>query len=42
MVNLFDRSFASSVVNSALATNIFDVPFVKRKNSTISFVDGQP
>ena len=25
---LFDRSFASSVVNSTLACNIFDVPFV--------------
>ncbi|KAL0292197.1 UNVERIFIED_CONTAM: putative mitochondrial protein [Sesamum radiatum] len=28
---LFDRSFASSMVNSALATNVFLVPFVKRK-----------
>lgn len=28
---LFDRSFASSIVNSALAWNIFDIPFVKRK-----------
>ena len=25
---LFDRSFASSVVNSALATNVFKIPFV--------------
>lgn len=25
----FDRSFASSVVNSTLACNIFEVPFVK-------------
>lgn len=39
---LFDRSFASSVVNSALATNIFEVPFVKRANSTVCFVSGQP
>lgn len=39
---LFDRSFASSVVNSALAKNIFEVPFVKRRNSTVSFVTGQP
>jgi hypothetical protein len=38
----FDRSFASAVVNSALAYNIFDVPFVKRRPSTISFVAGQP
>jgi hypothetical protein len=29
----FDRSFASSVVNSALASNVFEVPFVKRKAS---------
>lgn len=28
---LFDRSFASSVVNSAFACNIFEVPFVKLK-----------
>ncbi|KAI9070792.1 hypothetical protein K1719_047240 [Acacia pycnantha] len=34
-------SFASSVVNSALATNLFEVPFVKR-HSTVSFVAGQP
>lgn len=27
---LFDRSFASSVVNSTLATNLFIVPFVRR------------
>jgi len=27
----FDRSFASAVVNSALAMNAFVVPFVKRK-----------
>ena len=39
---LFDRSFASSVVNSTLACNIFEVPFVRRKPSTVSFVAGQP
>lgn len=38
----FDRSFASSVVNSALASNVFEVPFVKRKASQVSFVAGQP
>lgn len=38
---LFDRSFASSV-RSALALNLFEVPFVKRANSTVSFVCGQP
>ncbi|WJZ97197.1 hypothetical protein VitviT2T_015821 [Vitis vinifera] len=42
MCYLFDRSFASSVVNSALAWNIFEIPFVKRKFSHISFVAGQP
>jgi len=25
---LFDRSFASSVVNTTLGTNVFEVPFV--------------
>lgn len=39
---LFDRSFASAVVNSALACNIFYIPFVKRKFSQICFVAGQP
>lgn len=39
---LFDRSFASAVVNSALATNIFQVPFVKKKHSAVCFVAGQP
>ncbi|OMP11007.1 RNA-dependent RNA polymerase, mitoviral [Corchorus olitorius] len=39
---LFDRSFASSMVNSALATNVFLVPFVKRKWSEVCFVAGQP
>lgn len=39
---LFDRSFASAVVNSCLATNIFQVPFVKRKLSSVCFVAGQP
>lgn len=42
MVVCFDRSFASSVVNSTLAMNTFEVPFVKRKNSLVSFVAGQP
>lgn len=42
MSTFFDRSFASSVVNSALATHIFDVLFVKRKRSSVSFVAGQP
>ena len=41
MQHLFDRSFASSV-RSALALNIFEVPFVKRANSAVSFVCGQP
>ena len=41
---LFDRSFASSVVNSAFACNIFEVPFVKlkRRFSQVCFVAGQP
>lgn len=40
---LFDRSFASAAVNSALATNIFQVPFVKNKWSSVSFfIAGQP
>lgn len=39
---LFDRSFASAVVNSCLATNIFQVPFVKRKHAAVCFVAGQP
>jgi hypothetical protein len=39
---LFDRSFASATVNSALEKNIFLVPFVKRKWSQVSFVAGQP
>ena len=42
MCVLFDRSFASSVVHSALAWNIFEVPFVKRRFSQVSFVAGQP
>lgn len=32
----FDRSFASAVVNSALAFNIFEVPFVRGKPSYVS------
>ncbi|XP_061368164.1 uncharacterized mitochondrial protein AtMg01410 [Gastrolobium bilobum] len=39
---LFDRSFASSVVNTTLGTNVFEVPFVKRALSQVSFVTGQP
>ncbi|KAL0304657.1 UNVERIFIED_CONTAM: putative mitochondrial protein, partial [Sesamum angustifolium] len=40
--NLFDRSFASAVVNSALACNIFEVPFSRRRQSSVSFVTGSP
>lgn len=39
---LFDRSFASSLVNSALATNVFLLPFVKLKWSQVCFVAGLP
>lgn len=38
---LFGLSFSSAVVNSTLATNIFDVPFVKQR-SEVAFVAGQP
>lgn len=38
----FDRSFASAVVNSTLAYNIFEVPFVRKKHSQVCFVAGQP
>lgn len=38
---LFDRSFASSVVNSTLGRNFFDVTFLKKKRS-VAFVAGQP
>nr|DAC76753.1 TPA_inf: RNA-dependent RNA polymerase [Beta vulgaris mitovirus 1] len=38
----FDRGFASAVVNSALATNIFQVPFTRRRHSSVCFVAGQP
>ncbi|KAL4371116.1 hypothetical protein AHAS_Ahas06G0133600 [Arachis hypogaea] len=38
---LFGRSLASSAVNSALATNIFQVAFVK-KRTLVSFIAGQP
>ena len=41
MSTFFDRSFASAVVNSTLACNIFEIPFVKRW-SQICFVGGQP
>lgn len=33
---LFDRSFASSVVNSTLGQNIFTVPFVRRPMALFS------
>lgn len=50
---LFGRAYASAVVNSALATNSFEVPFVKGRRanysghplgvkSCVSFVTGQP
>ncbi|KAI5676346.1 hypothetical protein M9H77_07296 [Catharanthus roseus] len=39
---LFDRSFASAVVNTTLAMNIFTVGFVKKKPSFVSFVTGLP
>ncbi len=42
MCHMFDRRFAPGVVNSALGANIFDVPFVKKKRSSVSFVTGQP
>lgn len=38
---LFDRSFASATVNSALAYNLFDVGFVTKKKA-VSFIAGQP
>lgn len=41
MQSLFDRSFASSLVNSTLGTNVFDIAFV-RKHRNICFVTGQP
>lgn len=37
---LFDRSFDSSLLNSALATNVFLLPFVKLKWSQVCFVAG--
>lgn len=40
--SFFDRSFSSAVVNSALATNTFEVPFVRKKHSLVCFVAGQP
>lgn len=44
---LFDRSFASAAVNSALATNVFDVSFYKnvvskKRPPPVCFVAGQP
>ncbi|KAL7174747.1 hypothetical protein ACSBR1_043968 (mitochondrion) [Camellia fascicularis] len=41
MCFLFDRSFASAAVNSCLACNRFQVPFVKRRWG-LSFICGQP
>lgn len=38
----FGQPFASSVVNSALAFNFFEVPFVKKKDSPVYFRGGQP
>lgn len=40
--SLFDRSFASATVNSALACNVFTLPFVKKKHANLCFVAGQP
>lgn len=37
---LFDRSFDSSLLNSALATNVFLLPFVKLKWYQVCFVAG--
>lgn len=47
LVVLFDRSFASAVVNSALATNMFYLRFLKKSTLKspkywISFIAGQP
>lgn len=47
MQYLFDRSFASAVVNSALATQVFDIGFKGRKlgvhhRAMICFTTGQP
>ena len=39
---LFDRSFASSVVNSTLGQNIFTIPFVRRPMTSVCFQTGQP
>jgi len=41
MQHCFGRAFASSV-RSSLALNIFEVPFVRKKNSAVCFVTGQP
>ncbi|KAI8011553.1 hypothetical protein LOK49_LG06G02028 [Camellia lanceoleosa] len=41
MCFLFDRSFASAAVNSCLACNRFQVPFIKRRWG-LSFICGQP
>lgn len=38
----FGQPFASSVVNSALAFNFCEVPFVKKKDSQVYFRVGQP
>lgn len=45
LVVLFEvmrRHFASAVVNSILACNVFEVPFVRWKDSIVCFVTGQP
>lgn len=43
MCYLFDRSFASSCINSCLAINLLKIPFVKVKGQLeLSFVSGQP
>ncbi|XP_028059367.1 uncharacterized protein LOC114263071 [Camellia sinensis] len=42
MCYLFDRSFASAAVNSCLAFNRFQVPFVNTKGWGLSFICGQP
>lgn len=39
---LFDQHLGGAVVNSTLAANWFDVPFVNRKQSRVCFVAGQP
>lgn len=38
----FGREFASSAVNSTLACCVFEVPFVKKKHSQVTFTAGKP